>query len=121
MLGIKFCKRFETTKQQLSDATVTSLDLSFIENELAVTLQQSEFNACIAHQVEKIMAKIAETVSAASVRPQDITAIFYTGGSSKVPVIRQTINAMFPHAEVVQGDAFGSVGMGLTIEAMRRS
>jgi hypothetical chaperone protein len=118
--GHQILQSVETTKQQLSDRLSTSLDLSFIENDLAVNLQQSEFNQCIAHQVEKIVLKITETVAAACVRPEDITAIFYTGGSSKVPVIRERINAMFPAAEVVQGDAFGSVGMGLTIEAMRR-
>ena len=50
----------------------------------------------------------------------DINAIFYTGGSTKIPIIREKITALFPEAEVVHGDAFGSVGMGLTIDAQRK-
>ena len=30
------------------------------------------------------------------------------------------INALFPNAQIIQGDAFGSVGLGLTINAHRR-
>lgn len=55
------------------------------------------------------------------VKANDINAIFYTGGSTKIPLIRNQINALFPQAEIVQGDAFGSVGMGLTLEAKRRA
>ncbi len=119
--GHQLLQVVETTKQQLSDTQQTQLDLQFIEDELQVIVQQSELNECIQQQVQKILVKIRETVAAAQVQANDITAIFYTGGTSKLPMIRQKINDMFAHAEVVQGDAFGSVGMGLTIEAMRQS
>lgn len=118
--GHQLLQAVEITKQQLSDTETAQLDLQFIEDGLQVLVQQAEFNQSIHEQVKKIMLKINETVSAAQIKPADITAIFYTGGSSKLPMIRQQINAMFPHADVVHGDAFGSVGMGLTIEANRR-
>ncbi len=35
-------------------------------------------------------------------------------------MIRSKVNELFPNAQVVQGDAFGSVGQGLTIEASRK-
>ena len=49
----------------------------------------------------------------------DIDVLFYTGGSTKVPLVREKINVLCPNAKIVEGDPFGSVGLGLTIEAKR--
>ena len=97
------------------------VDLSFIEDNLSVDISQSVFNDTITAQVNKIIHKIEETVTSAGVKHAYISAIFYTGGSSKIPMIRQMINQLFPQAEIVQGDAFSSVGIGLTMEAEKRS
>lgn len=115
--GHQLLQVVEQTKQLLSDAQETQINLNFIETALQVLVKQSEFNHCIAEHIRQIINKIHDTVTAANIKHEDITAIFYTGGSSKLPIIRQQINALFPRAEVVQGDAFGSVGMGLAIEA----
>lgn len=110
----------ETTKQRLSDDEKLDIDLSFIEDQLSAVVKRSTFNETIDDQVSDIIAKVQQTVSDAGVAASDINAIFYTGGSTKIPVIREKINALFSQAEIVQGDAFGSVGIGLTIDAMRR-
>ena len=110
----------ETGKQQLSDTPKVSLDLSFIEDELTSDVSHTMFHDVIEDQVQKIITTIKETVSIANIQFSDINAIFYTGGSTRIPFIRNRITELFPSAEIVEGDAFGSVGMGLTIEAMRR-
>lgn len=110
----------EMSKQRLSDVLETSLDLAFIEDDLNVTMQRSTLNAVIDEQLQHIIDTVRATVKMAKVKPPDIEAIFYTGGSTKIPIIREQITSLFPQAEVVQGDAFGSVGMGLTIDASRK-
>jgi hypothetical chaperone protein len=110
----------ETTKQRLSDAERILLELDFIENDLSVSVERGLFNQVIEDQLQNILKTIDETVTQAAVKPTDINAIFYTGGSTRIPAIRDKINAMFPEATVVQGDAFGSVGLGLTIDAQRK-
>ncbi|MDR3478443.1 MAG: Hsp70 family protein [Gammaproteobacteria bacterium] len=110
----------ETTKQRLSDAAEILLDLDFIENDLSVLVQRELFNHVIEDQLQNILKTVNETVALAGVKHADINAIFYTGGSTRIPAIREKINAMFPQATVVQGDAFGSVGLGLTIDAQRK-
>jgi hypothetical chaperone protein len=110
----------ETGKQRLSEQAELALDLSFIEDELTVMVQRTVFNQTIEDQIDRIVNTVIETVKDSGVAPADINAIFYTGGSTKIPVIRDRINVLFPQAEVVQGDAFGSVGLGLTIEAQRK-
>jgi hypothetical chaperone protein len=110
----------ETSKQRLSEENDILLDLDFIESELSVGVPRVLLNDVINDQVQSILSKITETVQVARVKPSEINAIFYTGGSTKIPIIRENINALFPEANIVQGDAFGSVGIGLTIDAQRK-
>lgn len=110
----------ETSKQQLSDVLEVLMDLHFIENHLAVTMQRAMLNEVIQEYLTQIIKTILNTVHLAGVTPHDISAIFYTGGSTKIPIIREQINPLFKNAEIIQGDAFGSVGLGLTIEAKKR-
>ncbi|MEO8402178.1 MAG: Hsp70 family protein [Gammaproteobacteria bacterium] len=110
----------ETGKQRLSEEQSIKLDLSFIEDELSSIVQRSTFNDVIEDHVQRILDTITQTIQLAAVKHSDISAIFYTGGSTKIPIIREKINVLFPHAEVVQGDAFGSVGLGLTLDAQRK-
>lgn len=110
----------EKTKQQLSDLTQVILPLQFIEDNLSLTVTRQLFNQLIDDYLERITATIMSAIQHAGIKPEAISAIFYTGGSTKIPAVHEKINPLFPHAELVQGDAFGSVGLGLTIEAQRR-
>ena len=71
-------------------------------------------------EVDRVTATVAATLVEAAVRPQDITAVFLTGGSTAIPLARRSILALVPEARVVQGDAFGSVGLGLALDAQRK-
>lgn len=110
----------ETTKQRLSDANSVKMNLSFIEPDLDLEILRSTLNFVIDDYIDRIISTIGQTVKEAGLNFSDIDAIFYTGGSTKIPVIREKINLLFPNADVVQGDAFGSVGIGLTIAAQRK-
>jgi len=110
----------EMAKQTLSSQFGVKIDLSYIENELVVFASQADFNAIISDQLEKIIERIKETVLISGVSYGDIDAIFYTGGTTKIPIVHEKISALFPNATVMMGDSFGSVGLGLTIDAKRR-
>ena len=43
-----------------------------------------------------------------------------TGGSTQIPVILARLRALFPDARFVDTDAFGSVGLGLALDARRK-
>lgn len=109
----------EKGKQTLSQNLETLLDLEFIEKGLSVVVQRNTFNDAIGTHLKNIVDAVLQTVKLAGVDKTKINAIFYTGGSTKIPIIHELINLHFINAKVVQGDAFGSVGLGLTIEAQR--
>jgi hypothetical chaperone protein len=46
--------------------------------------------------------------------------VFLTGGSVKLAHVHKAIIKAVPSARVVEGDIFGAVGKGLTLEALRR-
>lgn len=118
--GHKILNEVESAKQQLSDQDEVQLNLECIEDDLAITIQQAIFNQSIEDYLKQIVDTILKAVTIANIKPQDINAIFYTGGSTKIPLIHDMINPHFPNAAIVKGDAFGSVGMGLTIDAERK-
>jgi 2'-5' RNA ligase len=118
--GHRILDMIEKAKQSLSDASQTNIDLSYIESNLEMTILRSTLNAVIEEHVNQIIKTILETVNEAHINCSDVNAIFYTGGSTKIPLVRDKVNALFPNAEVIQGDAFGSVGLGLTIDAQRK-
>jgi hypothetical chaperone protein len=118
--GHQILNAVEISKQQLSNSPDVNLSLDFIEDELDVSISQSTLNHIIDDSLNKIIETIKNTVSLSGAKFTDINAIFYTGGSTNIPIIREKINLLFPNASIIRGDAFGSVGLGLTIEAQRR-
>lgn len=118
--GHHILETIETGKQRLSDILDVLIDLSFIETDLSVQVNRQDFNDIIHDELQRIINTILHAIKIANIKPADINAIFYTGGSTKIPYIRDRINPLFPNAEIIQGDAFGSVGMGLTIDAQRK-
>jgi hypothetical chaperone protein len=56
----------------------------------------------------------------ARLAPDAIGHVFVTGGSSAVPALRAELATAFPAAEFVTGDLFGSVGVGLALDARRK-
>ncbi len=110
----------EQAKIALSDQESTTLVLDHIESDLRRPLTRAEFDAATTGLVGKIEAKLAALLRDAGVVPERIDTVFFTGGASGVPQLRQRIAALLPQARPVAGDLFGSIGAGLAIEAARR-
>ncbi|MNN96277.1 putative chaperone [compost metagenome] len=51
---------------------------------------------------------------------EQVDTVFFTGGSSGIPALRNSVSAMLPNARHVEGNIFGSIGSGLAIDAMKR-
>ena len=55
----------------------------------------------------------------AGLRPDQIDALYFTGGSTGLRLLADRIAAEFPTAQAVRGDAFASVATGLGLHAAR--
>ena len=49
-----------------------------------------------------------------------VQTVFLTGGSTALPLVRDSLTSLLPQAKIVAGDTFGSVGTGLAIDAAQR-
>ena len=110
----------EEAKIRLSDADNTALSLSMLSPPIATEILRKTMEQSIDHLVAQLIICIEQGVSDAQLSAGDIDTLFFTGGSSAIGVIRQRIQALFPQARVVQGDEFGSVGLGLAIDAHQK-
>lgn len=110
----------EASKIELSDSQRRDIDLARIEPGLIAELGRDLFEGAIAPLLERVRASITDLLHNADVDPARVDTVFFTGGSSGVPALRQSVAAMLPNARHVDGDRFGGIGSGLAIEAKKR-
>ncbi len=110
----------ERAKIDLTEQAETVIDLPLTEEKLGIALTAGQLDAAIAAAVQRIVDQMAETVRAAGLVPAQIETLFLTGGSTAIRQVRDAVERMFPHAKVVKGDVFGSVGLGLALDSQRK-
>ena len=110
----------EDAKIALSDAEQHSAALDWVEPGLVVSATRAGFIEATAQLYDRLKATALGCVREAGVRPADLGAIYFTGGTSQIPSVRDAIMSSFPGVPVIDGDRFGSVGLGLAVEAQRR-
>ncbi|MDW5441785.1 Hsp70 family protein [Polaromonas sp. SM01] len=110
----------EEAKIALSGAAETSMDLGRIAPGETLLLQRPDFDAAIAPLVDTVAQNVAALLRDAGLQADAVDTVFFTGGSSSVPLLRERIAALLPQARRVEGDLFGSIGAGLALDALRK-
>ncbi|MBE1205791.1 Hsp70 family protein [Aminobacter carboxidus] len=118
--GHALATKVEKAKIELTDAAETAIDVKLPGAKFTASLTRQGLEDTIRTAVERVTATVADTLAEAQVSAKDITAVFLTGGSTAIPLARESILALVPGAQIVQGDAFGSVGLGLALDAQRK-
>jgi hypothetical chaperone protein len=83
-------------------------------------LHRAELDRAIDGLVASVEASVSKLLLDAGVTASGIDTVFFTGGSSGVPLLRQRVLALTPQARCVEGDLFGSIGAGLALDARRK-
>jgi hypothetical chaperone protein len=118
--GHRLASAVEAAKIALSDVDAVPFTFATRAGALAATITVAELTAALAGAVERIEGTITRTLAGAGVGTADIDSLILTGGSTLVPTIVARLQALFPDAEFVRTDVFGSVGLGLAMDAARR-
>lgn len=119
-LGHRIALEVERAKIDLTDRDATRIVLDAVEAGMGVGLEREGFEAIIAAETEAIRRALDRTLAEAGLGAERISALFLTGGTTAIPVVRRALLEAVPDAAVVEGDRFGSVGIGLALEAGRR-
>jgi hypothetical chaperone protein len=121
-LGYRLYQSIEQTKCALSDEAQTHF--RFHEATVAIDkpLLRSKFEEWIDPEVSEISRCVDRLLRTCNVAAQDVDAIFMTGGSSFVPLIRKLFEHKFGSETPIRaGQEFTSAAEGLAIHALELS
>jgi hypothetical chaperone protein len=118
--GHTLAMEVERAKIDLSELSETDIPLDWIESGLSVHIDHPGLVAATKVLSDRLHATVLACIRKAGIRPEEIEVLFLTGGSTRLRHARAAMMAAVPSARIVEGNTFGSVGLGLTIEAARR-
>jgi hypothetical chaperone protein len=118
--GHTLAMEVEEAKIALADTREASIQLEWVAPGLNAAIGRPDLVSHTRQLAERIAARIKNCLVQAQLSADDIDAVFLTGGSVRLAHVRKAITKAVPAARIVEGDTFGAVGKGLTIEALRR-
>jgi len=118
--GHALAGKVEAAKIALTDAERAEIDVELTDERLRIPVSAAELDTAIATAVERVRDTVVHTLADAGLQAADIDTMFLTGGSTAVAQVRRSIIGLLPGARVVDGDMFGSVGLGLALDARRK-
>ncbi|NKF50481.1 molecular chaperone [Shewanella sp. WXL01] len=120
-LSYQLVRQAELAKINLSDTDVAQADLTMVEADLTPTVSFDLFTQAIDDSLNKVDSLMRQAVEQAKANQdfKQVDIIYVTGGTARSPAIYNKIASIYPDAEIVVGDHFGSVTAGLTKWAQR--
>ena len=118
-LGHELAARAEGAKIAVSGGGDTVIDLGLVETGLTVPLSEPAAVGALEADIGRIVQAGRDTVVQAGLKPEQIDALYFTGGSTGLRLLAERIAADYPAAEAVRGDRFASVATGLGLHAAR--
>ena len=111
--GFFLFQAIEKAKCELSDRELTHI--RFTERDLCINegLGKSEFEMLNAENFKQIESCIDEVITHSGLLPAQIDTVFLTGGTSRIPHIRELFAERFGREKLENRDAFTSVVHGL--------
>lgn len=97
----------------------TVIDLDEVEGELRLAFDEGQLIAAGQEETKRIVQAARDTVQAAGITPRDVSAVYFTGGSTGLAFLSSGLAKAFPDSQPVFGDRLASVATGLGIHASR--
>lgn len=116
-LGHYLLQAAENSKIRLSHLEIDNIDISKVEHDLHVAISRNDFDSYCHSLLHELYTTIQTTLITSGLKPNQIDSVFLTGGTTQIPAVHNMVRTIFPNAEFVNGDIYGSVGRGLAIEA----
>lgn len=110
----------EAAKISLSEQEETRLDFDELDPELSHPITRDEFDRSIESLVEQVGKTLDDLLLQANIGAAHVDTVYFTGGASGVPLLRARLAEHLPQARHVEGDRFGSIGIGLALDAQRK-
>jgi hypothetical chaperone protein len=109
----------ESAKIAVSSGGQYDIDLTLIERGLHEAFNDDLAARALTDDLARIVACAHDTVKMAGVEAGDISALYFTGGSTGLQLLTDQLERAFPTAQAVRGDRLASVATGLGLHAAR--
>ncbi|CAN5262435.1 Hsp70 family protein [soil metagenome] len=118
--GHTLAMEVEGAKIALSGERQANIPLEWVEPDLGAVVKRSHLAGHTGQLATRIAARLKNCLEQARLGAGDIDVVFLTGGSVQLAHVRKAITKAVPEARIIEGDTFGAVGKGLTVEAAQR-
>ena len=121
-LGHALMAKAEAAKIAVADGRegdIVRIDLNAVEPGLEAQLAEPQALGAIEADLERIVQAGLETTRMAGVAPEQVDAVYLTGGSTGLAPLAHRIAEPFTRARTVRGDRLASVAQGLGLHAQR--
>ncbi|WP_119154496.1 Hsp70 family protein [Caldimonas tepidiphila] len=118
-LGHELLGRAEEAKIAVAAGGCHEAPLSFVERGLQVEVSEAQALEAIEADLGRIVDAALETVRLAGLAPQQVDALYFTGGSTGLRLLTERLAGALPEARPVRGDRLASVATGLGLHAAR--
>ena len=118
--GHRLAGAVERAKIALSSEAAVPIALHEPGLALDALATREEFEGATAELVSRIEGSIEAALKLAGLAAGAIETVILTGGGAQVPAVKSAATKRFPDARIALSDAFGSVGLGLGLDAARR-
>ncbi|HEV7277787.1 MAG TPA: Hsp70 family protein [Devosiaceae bacterium] len=119
-LGHRLAAAVEDAKIALTADRAAEVTFASTGVDIRAGVSRDDLALALRDAVQRIVGTIDHALGLAGLGQGDIQTLILTGGSTQIPAIMTALRTLFADARVVSTDAFGSVGLGLALEAARR-
>lgn len=106
----------ERGKIDLSDTSVTEIDIGFVVPDLRVRITREFLQDCTRTLVDHLRALLRDVLTQGNTTPD---LVYLTGGMARASLTRACVSSVLPGLPLVDSDHFLSVTEGLTLRAGR--
>ena len=118
-LGHDLIARAEHAKIAVAQGAPAMIDLSHLQHGLRVELTETAAVTAMEDHMARIVSAARATLALAGLQAHQVSALYFTGGSTGFGPLTRRIAQQFPAARQVRGNPFASVAQGLGLHAMR--
>lgn len=116
-VGFEIFEKIEGAKRSLSEKPQAQISVTYPGVEFELPLSKLQFDLAIEPNVDAILQKLDETVSASGLSQSEIDIVCCTGGTAKVSAIYAGLVARFGEGKLKKHAFFHSVVKGLAHRA----
>ena len=100
----------EKAKIALSDQNYHTANIDLLNEVVDIPVLAEQMEKSIAEPMRQIKGLLKDILEQSSVKPD---VVYITGGSSRSPIVRETVKSVLPDTPIVSGNYMGSVTEGL--------